>query len=333
MRLTVKNDIFIQRLFLIATFIAATHLPLNATQSPTIDFHSSMLLTPAYSPQEALKYAIWRSIINKYDEYMLHNPYSNKERGIPKITHRIWLGSKLPQKSLVFGKSWSAKNPDWVHILWTDNPANHEATHTITPSSFQEVIDYLAHLTNTQKNIVINVSKLSFHTRKQFDGRRNYGEKSDILRYEILFHCGGLYIDTDFECLKSFDIFNESCDFYAGVSYQSSSFEVFNGLIGSMPRHPVLERCINEISKQTPAQSDHGVFDILKRTGPYFFALMIEQYFTTNPRDKTVLFPVTYFYPWPNSHLTKNSPHEIRGWIKPESHAIHHWSMSWFNKK
>ena len=34
---------------------------------------------------------------------------------------------------------------------------------------------------------------------------KNYGAKSDIARLEILHQIGGLYLDTDFECLKQID--------------------------------------------------------------------------------------------------------------------------------
>jgi mannosyltransferase OCH1-like enzyme len=38
-----------------------------------------------------------------------------------------------------------------------------------------------------------------------FDRASNFGEKSDIWRYEILFRLGGVYVDTDFECVRPFD--------------------------------------------------------------------------------------------------------------------------------
>ena len=38
--------------------------------------------------------------------------------------------------------------------------------------------------------------------RDVFERAINPGMKSDIFRYEILKQIGGLYVDTDFECLK-----------------------------------------------------------------------------------------------------------------------------------
>ena len=36
------------------------------------------------------------------------------------------------------------------------------------------------------------------------------GEKSDIFRYEILYRFGGVYVDTDFECIKPFECFAQN---------------------------------------------------------------------------------------------------------------------------
>lgn len=47
--------------------------------------------------------------------------------------------------------------------------------------------------------------------QKAFDAAKNYGEKSDILRYEILFVYGGVYADVDVECLQPFDALAEVC--------------------------------------------------------------------------------------------------------------------------
>lgn len=54
---------------------------------------------------------------------------------------------------------------------------------------------------------------------------KNYGEKSDILRYEILCQFGGIYVDCDFECLKSFDGLL-MCRFFTGFSNTLAAVEV-----------------------------------------------------------------------------------------------------------
>lgn len=41
--------------------------------------------------------------------------------------------------------------------------------------------------------------------QKAFDAATNFGEKSDILRYEILEKHGGVYADVDVACVQAFD--------------------------------------------------------------------------------------------------------------------------------
>ena len=68
-------------------------------------------------------------------------------------------------------------------------------------------------------------------------------KRSDIVRYEILHAFGGLYIDTDFECLKSFDILHHCYTFYIGT-LSSHNVGIGNGIIGSVAGHPLLRWCI-----------------------------------------------------------------------------------------
>lgn len=206
---------------------------------------------------------------------------------IPKIIHHIWIGSPVPDKVNKLRKTWIKYHPDWEHKLWTE----------------KEILDF------GLKNINL------------YNQAKNYGEKSDIARYEILYRFGGLYIDTDFECFQAFDIFHETCSFYAGVAY-NNEVEIFNGLIGASPNSIILKHCIESI-KRPPGSTD-TTWSILLRTGPFFFTKCffekIESY-----SDVAVAFPLTYFYGLPSSK--KND--DLSLWLKPESYAVHLWYSSW----
>jgi mannosyltransferase OCH1-like enzyme len=70
--------------------------------------------------------------------------------------------------------------------------------------------------------------------------------KSDILRYEILYREGGIYIDIDYECLQSIENIINNCTFFAGLS-STSTLEISNGIIGSIPGHPLLQMLLSSI--------------------------------------------------------------------------------------
>ena len=93
-------------------------------------------------------------------------PWSEKGR-IPKIVHQIWLGGPVPEVYQAWMSSWLALN-GWEYKLWTDE----------------------------------ELKTFHLHNKDLFDMAKNFGEKSDILRLEILFQYGGGYVDTDFECLR-----------------------------------------------------------------------------------------------------------------------------------
>jgi len=131
---------------------------------------------------------------------------------IPKIIHHIWLGGCLPERFQAYRDTWRTFHPGWEMILWGDE----------------------------------DIENFGLVNKDQYDKASNYGEKSDIARYEILLRYGGLYVDTDFECLASFDPFHIVCGFFAGIS-NTATIEINNGLIGSVPNHPILLEIVEKL--------------------------------------------------------------------------------------
>lgn len=50
-----------------------------------------------------------------------------------------------------------------------------------------------------------HVARLPLFNRAEYDKATNYGAKSDILRYELLYVYGGVYVDCDMQCIGSFE--------------------------------------------------------------------------------------------------------------------------------
>jgi inositol phosphorylceramide mannosyltransferase catalytic subunit len=232
----------------------------------------------------------WKLIICNYQDHIINNLMYAVEPSIPKIIHQIWLGSPLPERYQNVQQTWKDYHPEWQYILWTDS----------------------------------DIEALVLANKEAYDAAPNYGEKSDIARYEILYRFGGLYVDSDFECLQSFDIFHHCCDFYAGVAYGAIPV-IYNGLIGAVPGHPILKACVENI---VCFNGENEPFATLERTGPaYFTRCFFSQIATCT--DRSVIFPVTYFYPWPDFDRYNRSREHIWSYIRPESYAVHHWHTSW----
>jgi len=262
------------------------------TKIPTyfgVPFHDSMEQTDHYNRKDAINDLRWQMVIDLYNAAIIKDLNYSPEPRIPKIIHRIWLGSPQPPRESYYETTWIKHHPDWQYKLWTDK----------------------------------DIQELNLVNKDIYNAATNWGEKSDIARYEILFRFGGLYIDTDFECLQPFDIFHHCCDFYSGLNFNINPITVFNGLIGCRAGHPILKTCISNIRKRPPHSTD-PIEDIMQYTGPYYFTRCIMQNLGSD-KDRIVLFPITYFYPF----LPSVKEETIKEHIRPESYAMHHWHCSW----
>ncbi|MAV84870.1 MAG: hypothetical protein CML11_03545 [Puniceicoccaceae bacterium] len=138
---------------------------------------------------------------------------SNVEK-IPKIIHQIWLGPLEPPKEAM--QSWKKLHPDWEHVLWTEK----------------------------------NLPKLK--NQDAFDRSEAYSQKADILRYEILFHFGGIFVDADEHCIKNInplfeEIFQGFCNCFA-VYEKGNSGLIANGIMGCTKKNPFMEKMVNGIN-------------------------------------------------------------------------------------
>ena len=75
----------------------------------------------------------------------------------------------------------------------------------------------------------------------------NFGEKSDILRLEILYQMGGIYVDMDFECLQNMDNllqmidnYNTNINLILGMS-NTGFCETNNAFIACKQKHSFLK--------------------------------------------------------------------------------------------
>lgn len=199
---------------------------------------------------------------------------------IPKIIHRIWISTERIQNIyLQYGETWRFHHPQYTFMLWTQ--------HNLPP--------------------LIN--------HDEFHDSQNVGQKSDILRYEVLHAYGGLYVDMDFECLRPFDPIVDDLDCFVG---EEEPGRISNALIGCTPGHPFMRRLLHRLpdsirrhaGKWPPAQ-----------TGPRFFTRCARN---SNGWDFGMkVFPSPFFYAFerPGSKRARRLP--------PEAYAVHHGLGGW----
>lgn len=252
-------------------------------------FRSHITRSYQYNADAYVKDSRWKVLEELYQKNFIENT-STKPK-LPKRIHQIWLGSPFPNRYKDWAASWQKMHPDWEYRLWTDE----------------------------------NLDEVDILNRQFFNSISNYGPKSDYLRYHLLRQFGGLYVDTDFECLKPFDSLRY-LNFLIGVGYPMQC-ELYVGLIGATPNHPVLELACDTISKCT---RDFVLGEVFSATSSYFFTKAFFDVVKDYQKDVLAL-PPEYLYPFPN-----HKGHEIedgRKYIKEFSFANHYWEVSWATRK
>ncbi len=288
----------------------------------TVDFDESMLLTdfPHILDRNDFKvvYGIFKDL---YEKHNFKTLAASKDARIPKLIHVMWLGGKLPHEFESYVASWRKYHPDWTILFWTDNASNYDRG-TEVLQSFSE-LEVRLQSGKKGDQLVIDARNLAYDNKQFYDAAINYGEKSDILKWEIVYRFGGVYVDTDFECLQPLDPYNHTFDFYTGMQpLDTNMVQLGAALYGAIPHHPVLKACVEMIKYNQDIQQ------IVVKTGPIHFTKVFAHFAgKTGLRD--VAFPASYFYPC--GYEQKGTPQEL--WCKQESYAVHHWAGSWLKKE
>jgi mannosyltransferase OCH1-like enzyme len=283
-----------------------------------IPFDNSMQL-PSFStilqrPDFAYVYDVFKTV---YEKNSFANVVPSQQVRIPTIIHIMWLGGKLPQEYIKYVTSWSVFHPQWTILFWTDSSSNYDQG-TEVVYTFDELAQRLKSV-NGGERIVVDTSRLDFSNRCFYDQATNYGEKSDILKWEIVYRFGGTYVDTDFECLQPLDIYHHTYDFYTGIQpLDTNIVQLGAALYGAIPHHPILKVCVETI------KDNQQIKQIVAKTGPiHFTKSFLAVAGKTGLRD--IALPATYFYPC--SYEQRGTDRDV--WCKAESYAVHHWAGSW----
>lgn len=304
---------------LLSAFLLGTSLTILSNPDnlpPTIDFFTSMgwykQSNSVYKKQFYFKKkkagALNLKKLYSYKKLYEGNIVKKKKKNaaFPKIIHQIWVGPKTPPE--VFKQSQESikkYHPDWEYKLWTDK----------------------------------DIPELKLYNQKFYDLINNYGAKSDILRYELLYRYGGIYLDIDFIVLKPLD---ELCqyDLWSAIQPLDCRGGLCNGVIGSIPGHPILEDCIKSLKascnkhlKNLKDPTPH----IVRAVGPFLFERSFLK-FIHNKQMNIMALPASFFFPLDLHQGTgqlmaykEHSDEIINSLVMPESLAIHCWAGSWWN--
>ena len=99
---------------------------------------------------------------------------------IPRVFHQIWVGPDPVLSGFdEWRESWARNHPGWELRLWTDDNL---------PAGLRNPVVY--------------------------ERERHPVERADILRLELVYRFGGVYLDADLECRKPIDSLIKGLDFF-----------------------------------------------------------------------------------------------------------------------
>jgi mannosyltransferase OCH1-like enzyme len=176
---------------------------------------------------------------------------------IPKIVHHTWKDANIPEKWKHSYQSCVEKYPEYEFMLWTDEESD--------------------------KFIKENYNWLySTYVSYWYPIQR-----ADAIRYLVLYHFGGIYLDLDIGCRdRSLD----DLRIFPAIIPKTKPIGYSNDMLAAHPKHPFFEQLINNLSRW------NGWFvfpylTVIFSTGPMYLNI---QYWATAIGDIWILPPELY---------------------------------------
>ncbi len=205
-------------------------------------------------------------------------------------------------------QTWKTHFPDWSLTIW-DEAQGLEALEQVQP------------------NALANYKKL-----------KSFAAKSDVCRYAILYLNGGMYVDTDMECLRPFahdlpsedDVFDMVISLNTSMTKAERSFlsPVNNCWFIARKGAATLKHVLDNFVKWNGVHTDVLVTTVTT-TGPVAFEKSLRSsgdvVYEIPSRLIEIVFPL-------NKCIMAMDTQSLRRRF-PHSYAVHHMSGSWVKKK
>ena len=180
---------------------------------------------------------------------------------IPKIIHQLWIGPKpAPTNHMA---TWRDKNPEFTYMFWNED--------TISKNS---------HI---------------FSCLCKVDEIEEINGKADILRWEILYEHGGVFLDADSICIEPLDDILMTTKCFAGWEQeQVRQGLIATGTMGFPPKHPLVKQAVEWIQRNPVSVSKTG-----KRAWLTVGPMLLTKMYNSNPiyQKEMTIFPSYYFLP------------------------------------
>ncbi|KAJ5831762.1 hypothetical protein N7474_000073 [Penicillium riverlandense] len=169
---------------------------------------------------------------------------------IPKIIHQTYKSETIPEVWVDAQQSCIDLHPDYEYILWTN-----EKSRDFIAAEYPQFLE-------------------------TFDGYKYPIQRADSIRYFVLTHYGGTYIDLDDGCNRRLDPLLA----YPAWVRRTVPTGISNDAMGSVPQHPFFLRVI-ELLQQYDRQWFLPYITVMYSTGPLFLSVIWKEYMQEHPSE------------------------------------------------
>jgi mannosyltransferase OCH1-like enzyme len=200
---------------------------------------------------------------------------------IPRILHRT-VPRETSAEAETFWDGWTALHPDWVPLTWRDPLLKGQNWET-------------AHL---------------------WKRCQAGAQKAGMVRLEVLWRYGGVYVDSDLEPVRNLA---PLCN-VSGWGAREDENCIPDFVMGFAAGHPAIRQCLDIVLKMDPAKESPWY------TGPGVTTQVFQR--AARMRQMIIHPPVRFApYHWKKRGDTRE---ESKPWgDNPETYGIHRWRGSW----
>ena len=210
---------------------------------------------------------------------------------IPKVIHYCWLGGgRMTQDMLDCIASWREHNTDYEIMQWNED------NYDVYRNSYM---------------------------RQSYEAKK-YAFTADFLRLDVLYRHGGIYLDTDVKCLKSFDSLLHNDAFAIYLEWAVPTFAISGSIAGL----PIFKQLRDEPRAIIDFINSDGSFN--QKISSWYEAAVLKQHgfrqdFSYQNIEGIAVYPPEYFATY--SRLGFNRE------VTDRTYAVHMLQRTWIDKE
>lgn len=190
--------------------------------------------------------------------------YGNGTSLIPKIIHQTYINASIPEKWQEGQQACIDLHPDYEYMVSSS-----------CSSCWNMKIDHLSQLWTDAKSREFIDTHFNWFLQT-FDSYPHPIQRADAIRYFVLLHYGGIYLDLDDGCSRRLDPLLQ----YPAWVRMTVPTGISNDAMGSVPGHPFFDTVVHSLTHYNRNWMMPYI-TVMYSTGPLFLSVIWKEYMST----------------------------------------------------